>query len=118
MLVCLYLWSDHTCPFLRLQLESKSDQAVCSSQSHAHELAKLQVALDNTAAELALVRRQLASAEEDRTAAAKRSSALLAQWEERDRGQGQEITTLRCAGRGRGVPELPCVGKRCMCCCH
>jgi hypothetical protein len=91
---CLYLLPD---PLLLPQLESKSDQAVCSSQSHAHEVAKLQVALDNTAAELALVRRQLASAEEDRTAAAKRSSALLAQWEERDRGQGQEITALRCA---------------------
>lgn len=66
-----------------------------SSQAHAHEVAKLQVALDNAAAELALVRRQLASAEEERTSAAKRSSALLVQWEERDRGQSQEVTTLR-----------------------
>jgi hypothetical protein len=79
------------------QLESKSDQAVSCSQTHAHEVAKLQVALDNTAAELALVKRQLASAEEERTSAAKRSSALLVQWEERDRGQSQEITTLRWA---------------------
>ncbi|WIA15351.1 hypothetical protein OEZ85_002016 [Tetradesmus obliquus] len=80
---------------LQQELESKSDQAVSSSQAHAHEVAKLQVALDNAAAELALVRRQLASAEEERTSAAKRSSALLVQWEERDRGQSQEVTTLR-----------------------
>jgi hypothetical protein len=72
-------------------------------------VAKLQVALDNTAAELALVRPQLASAEEERTAAAKRSSALLAQWEERDRGQGQEITTLRYAAHCVGRHGLTCV---------
>jgi hypothetical protein len=71
-------------------------------------VAKLQVALDNTAAELALVRRQLASAEEERTSAAKRSSALLAQWEERDRGQGQEITTLRYAAHCVGRYGLTC----------
>lgn len=78
-----------------LQLESKAEQAVVASQSHAHEVAKAQVALDNTAAELANTRTKLAAVEEERTAAAKRSRELLAQWEERDKVQVQDLATLR-----------------------
>lgn len=58
-------------------------------------MAKLQVALDNSQAELSEVKRKLATVEEERTAAAKRSRELLAQWEERDKVQGQDLSILR-----------------------
>lgn len=80
-----------------LQLEARSEQATSTSQSHAHEVAKLQVSLDTTEAELAAVKRQLAAVEEERTTAARRSGALLAQWEDRDRGTTQEMQVLRWA---------------------
>lgn len=80
---------------LFLQLEDRADQAVTTTQEHAHEVSKLQVALENSQAELEKIRSKLAAVEEERTAAAKRSRDLLTQWEERDRTQGQDLSVLR-----------------------
>jgi hypothetical protein len=55
----------------------------------------LQVALDNTTAELADTRKQLAAVDTERTAAAKRSSTLMTQWEERDAARDEELSKLR-----------------------
>jgi hypothetical protein len=53
------------------------------------------VALDNSSAELADVRKQLGAGEVERAAAAKRSSALMAQWQERDGSRDAEVAKLR-----------------------
>lgn len=55
-----------------------------------------QVALDNTTAELADTRKQLTTVDSERTAAAKRSSTLMTQWEERDAAREEEVSKLRC----------------------
>jgi hypothetical protein len=66
-----------------------------------------QVALDSATAELAAVRQQLAAVEGERTAAAKRSSSLMAQWEQRDAARDEEVATLRCVW-----PCAPAVQRR------
>jgi hypothetical protein len=57
----------------------------------------MQVMLDNTTAELADTRKQLSAVDAERTAAAKRSSTLLTQWEERDLARDEELSKLRWA---------------------
>jgi len=56
----------------------------------------LQVMLDNTTADLADTRKQLSAVDAERTAAAKRSSTLMTQWEERDEARDEELSKLRC----------------------
>lgn len=52
--------------------------------------------LDNTTADLAETRKQLSAVDAERTAAAKRSSTLMTQWEERDAARDEELSKLRC----------------------
>jgi hypothetical protein len=59
-----------------------------------------QVALDNTTAELADTRKQLTTVDSERTAAAKRSSTLMTQWEERDALREEEVSKLRWGPAG------------------
>jgi hypothetical protein len=54
-----------------------------------------QVALDNTTAELADTRKQLTTVDSERTTAAKHSSTLMTQWEERDAVREEEVSKLR-----------------------
>lgn len=80
----------------RLQLEARADEALASSQSHAQEAGRLQAALDAATAEAGELQRRLAAVEDERAAAAKRSRSLMSQWESREKGQVQELSTLRC----------------------
>lgn len=67
-------------------------RAASVSRNHVRAL---QVALDNIAAELADTQKQLTVVDAERTAAAKRSSTLMTQWEERDAARDEEVSKLR-----------------------
>jgi hypothetical protein len=80
----------------RSQLECCSEQAAADAKSHAQQLAALQQDLEARMTELEAARRAAASSEERGATAAKRSSALLAQWQQRDAGSIAELTSVRC----------------------
>lgn len=57
----------------------------------------MQVALDTSSAEVAHLHKQLAAVEAERSTAAKRSSTLMTQWEQRDAARDDEVSKLRWA---------------------
>lgn len=75
-------------------------ESIALSQASSVRLSRnqvraLQVALDNIAAELADTHKQLTVVDAGRTAAAKRSSTLMTQWEEREAARDEEVSKLR-----------------------
>jgi hypothetical protein len=85
----------HAASIATCSLLAQQPVSLFVSKKQAHVRSGLQVMLDNTAAELADTRRQLSAVDAERTAAAKRSSTLLTQWEERDLARDEELSKLR-----------------------